>query len=282
MINVLEMICYKDDQYIALNKAGPSLLDFGFIHSDATYDVIKLINGKLFLFDDHYDRFSLSTEFYDLENKNKDTILEIVNHLAGVNNISSGFVWLISWRGAPTSGNPKDLKSCNKHFVIYIKPYYDFNSHNTANVVLYTRHCRIPDSSFGQQYKNFAWVDLTLAQRYAISQSADTAILVNSENKITEGPGFGVGFVFGDSVHVPNKDVLTSITIKEIERICKEKKIPFHCTEIDALQSLQCNEMFLASTSGGVIPVSSYEGKRFANDNIVRILQDEYRLRQNS
>jgi len=282
MIDMLEMICYKDDQYIVLKDAGPSLLDFGFIHSDATYDVMKLINGKLFLFDDHYDRFSLSTEFYDLENKHKDKILEIINYLASVNNISSGFVWLMSWRGVPTSGNPRDLKSCKKHFVIYVKPYYDFNSDNTASVVLYTGHYRIPDSSFGQQYKNFAWVDLTLAQRYAISQKADTAILVNSENKITEGPGFGVGFVFSGVVHVPNKDVLTSVTIKEIERICTKKQIPFCYTEIDALQSLQCDEMFLASTSGGVIPVSSYEGKKLTNENIVRILQDEYRLRQNS
>lgn len=282
MTEILDLICYKDGQYIKVKDASPTILDFGFIHSDATYDVIKLVNGKLFLFEDHYERFSNSTSFFGLENRSSDEILKAVKYLADINQITTGFVWLISWRGIPASGSPRDINGCPKHFVIYVKPYYDFNQNNTSTVVLYKNHYRVPDTSFGQQYKNFSWIELTLAQRYAISQSADTALLTNSENKITEGPGFGVGFVFDNSVVVPKHDVLHSITIKEIERICKEKGIAFYYDDIDASKSLECEEMFLASTSGGIIPVSSYEGRKIDNDNIVKVLQDEFRLRQDS
>jgi branched-chain amino acid aminotransferase len=282
MTDLTDMTCYKDGQYTALKNAGPSMLDFGFIHSDATYDVMKLVDGKIFLFDDHYDRFFASTMFYDLRTETKEEIAEIVKHLAEVNEVQTGFVWLMSWRGTPKSGNPRDLHSCPKHFVVYIKPYYNFNTDNSATVVLYTGHTRVPDDSFGQQYKNFAWQDLTLAQRHAISKGADTALLLNRDKNITEGPGFGVGFVFNGVVKVPKKDVLHSVTIKQVERICKKLSIPFEYTDINCVDSFKCDEMFLASTSGGVIAVSSYNDIRLTNNNIVKVLQNEYRLLQNS
>lgn len=274
--DILSLVCYKNGSYIPIKDAGPSLLDFGFIHSDATYDVIKLVKGSPFLFEDHYQRFLASTKFYDLSLLEKEQLLQVIDNLVRINKIDTGFIWLISWRGTPITGNPRDINSCEKHLVVYIKPYYNFNTTNTANVVLYNKHNRIPDSSFGQQYKNFAWIDLTLAQRYAYSMNADTAILLNAEDCITEGPGFGVGFIFNGVVKVPKKDVLHSVTIKQIERICNRVNIPFEFADIHCTDSFKCDEMFLASTSGGVIPVSMYNGRPLNNHCIINTIQSEY------
>ena len=40
MTNVLDLIAYRDGEYKPLREIGPSILDFGFIHCDATYDVL--------------------------------------------------------------------------------------------------------------------------------------------------------------------------------------------------------------------------------------------------
>ena len=282
MSDILNYICFKDNEFTQIKNAGPTLLDFGFIHSDSTYDVVKISNRKLFLFDDHYSRFTNSTNFYNLKNYSKDKIIEIANILIEKNNIDNGFLWLISWRGIPIDGNPRNIDSCPTHFVAYVKPYYNFNKDNSSTVVLYKDHFRTPDFSFGQQYKNFSWIDLTLAQRYANSKNADTAIMMNHNYCITEGPGFGVGFVFDNEVRVPKNDVLKSITIKQVEKICLDKNISFKYTDINYQESFNSSEMFLASTSGGIIPVSNYEGINFKNNNIVKILQDEYKFQENS
>ena len=39
MNNVLDLIAYKNGEFLPLKDIGPSILDFGFIHCDATYDV---------------------------------------------------------------------------------------------------------------------------------------------------------------------------------------------------------------------------------------------------
>ena len=48
MTDILKLIAYKDGEYKPLGEIGPSVLDFGFIHCDATYDVMPVYDGKAF------------------------------------------------------------------------------------------------------------------------------------------------------------------------------------------------------------------------------------------
>jgi branched-chain amino acid aminotransferase len=48
---------YVDDQFIPVAEAKISIFDWGFLHSDATYDVAHVWKGKFFRLDDHIERF---------------------------------------------------------------------------------------------------------------------------------------------------------------------------------------------------------------------------------
>ena len=48
---------YVDDQLVPIGEAKISILDWGLLHSDATYDVAHVWKGKFFRLDDHIDRF---------------------------------------------------------------------------------------------------------------------------------------------------------------------------------------------------------------------------------
>ena len=48
---------YVDGQIVPIAEAKISLLDWGFLHSDATYDVAHVWKGKFFRLDDHLERF---------------------------------------------------------------------------------------------------------------------------------------------------------------------------------------------------------------------------------
>ena len=62
MNNVLDLIAFKNGEYKPLREIGPSVLDFGFIHCDATYDVMPIYNGKAFCYDRHLERFQNSAK----------------------------------------------------------------------------------------------------------------------------------------------------------------------------------------------------------------------------
>lgn len=48
---------YIDDVLVPISEAKISILDWGFLHSDATYDVVHVWDGKFFRLDDHLERF---------------------------------------------------------------------------------------------------------------------------------------------------------------------------------------------------------------------------------
>ena len=50
-------VAYMDGQYLPIGEAKISVLDNGFLHSDATYDVVHVWKGAFFRLDDHLNRF---------------------------------------------------------------------------------------------------------------------------------------------------------------------------------------------------------------------------------
>ena len=48
---------FVDGELVPIAEAKISLLDWGFLHSDATYDVAHVWRGAFFRLDDHIERF---------------------------------------------------------------------------------------------------------------------------------------------------------------------------------------------------------------------------------
>ena len=114
MTNVLDLIAYKNGEYKPLGEIGPSVLDFGFIHSDATYDVCPY-NGKAFCYERHLERFKNSAIHYGLTIPDVD--LEIIKEQLK-EPIKDAFVCSI-WRGFPLK--ILDIDNCPTNFAMYIK-----------------------------------------------------------------------------------------------------------------------------------------------------------------
>ena len=209
---------WQNGEFCTVKDLSVSVLDLGLIHSDATYDVISSHNRKIFRLDDHLDRFYTSCKFWRLtptisREEMKNTIIELCRQ----SNTDNLLIWIGITRGTPSSGNPRDLSSYTPNMFMYVKPYFGFYSTNSARVCLATQK---RNTSFNQRYKNFAWNDLTLAQWEAIDRGFDTAILLSRDGYITEGPGFNIGFIKGDSVFAPATNRLQGTTMDLVKDLC--------------------------------------------------------------
>ena len=254
MTNVLDLVAYKNGEYKPLGEIGPSILDFGFIHCDATYDVMPVYNGKAFCYERHLQRFKNSAERYGLNIPDVDP-LEIIKELAKRNPIDNAFVWFIIWRGFPPSGNPRDLENCPVNFAMYIKPSYPIASTPLVRLYLDKQTNRVNDDYYGQEYKNMAWIDLTMSQRNTPT-GFDTTVLVDVDGFVTEGPGFNVGIVKDGIIKTADKNVLKGITMSVVEDIAKENSITFKRMPITQTMFNSADEIFITSSSGGVTPTT--------------------------
>jgi len=271
MNNVLELIAYKNGKYLPLKDIGPSILDFGFIHCDATYDVMPVYNSKAFCYERHLERFKNSAERYGLELPDVD-YLEIIKNLAQKNPIENAFVWFLLWRGFPPSGNPRDLENCPVNFAMYIKPSYPIASSPEIKLFLDKDTKRVNDDYYGQTFKNMAWIELTMSQRNK-PLDYDTTVLVDTDGFITEGPGFNVGIVKDGTIMTAKDNCLKGITMSVVEDIAKDLNIPFMRTSIPIELFESADEVFITSSSGGVTAttkkgvvtkmlISQYENKK--------------------
>ena len=50
-------VAYINREFVPMEEAKISVLDWGFLHSDATYDVAHVWKGRFFRLDAHVDRF---------------------------------------------------------------------------------------------------------------------------------------------------------------------------------------------------------------------------------
>jgi len=55
-------IAYINQEFVLIEEAKISVLDWGFLRSDATYDVAHVWKGRFFRLDAHIDRFLASAQ----------------------------------------------------------------------------------------------------------------------------------------------------------------------------------------------------------------------------
>jgi len=266
---MLDYPAWKNGNYCQVKDLTISILDLGLIHSDATYDVLSVKDGKIENIDAHIKRFSKSAAGWRLPIKISDNeIIFTLEELVEKSPTKNLLLWIGLTRGIPLSGNPRDLHNCDTNLFMYAKPYFGFNKMNTATVCLAKQK---RNDCIDQTMKNFAWNDLNLAQFEAIDRGYDTAVLLDRYHRITEGPGFNVGFISKDGfVYAPRSNRLEGTVMEQVRLLCEKNNKQFFYTSI-TMHTIESEmaAMFLTSTAGNVIPVTKFEDITFKENELL-------------
>ena len=114
----------------------------------------------------------------------------------------------------------------------------------------------MPDAWVDPTVKNYQWNDLISGLMEAHDADFDTAVLCDTQGFLTEGPGFNIFVVKDGKVTTPDRGNLHGITRRSVLELCAELGIeaavePIHRSALD-----HADEVFLATTAGGVMPAS--------------------------
>ena len=102
---------YIDGRFCPLSEARISILDWGFLRSDATYDVVHVWRRRFFRLETHLDRFLSSVEKLRLRLPfGREGLREILIECARRSGLDDTYVEMICTRGrSPTfSRDPRD------------------------------------------------------------------------------------------------------------------------------------------------------------------------------
>ena len=138
---------------------------------------------------------------------------------------------------------------------------------------------RVPDASVDPTVKNYQWNDLTSGLLEAHDANFDTAVLCDTQGFLTEGPGFNIFLVKDGRVTTSDRGSLHGITRRSVLELCAELGIEAAVEPIPRSALDHADEVFLATTAGGVMPASRIGARILGNDRpgpISMLLKDTY------
>lgn len=264
-------VAFLDGQYLPISQAKISVLDWGFLHSDATYDTVHVWNGRFFRLDQHIERFFGGLERLRMSIPfTRRQVAEILHNCVALSGHRASYVEMLCTRGAsPTfSRDPRDAINRFMAFAVPFGSVANAEQRERGLRVAISGRIRIPPASVDPAIKNYHWLDLVRGLYDAYDREAETALLLDFNGNVAEGPGFNVFAVKNGRLVTPAVGVLAGITRRTVFDLSAELGLDCKAVDVsvDALKG--ADEVFITSTAGGIMPVTMIDGIAIADGKV--------------
>ncbi|MES0196223.1 D-amino acid aminotransferase [Mesorhizobium sp. M0011] len=266
-----EGVAFLDDQYLPMSQAKVSVLDWGFLHSDATYDTVHVWNGRFFRLDLHLDRFFGGLDKLRMTIPfDRDGVTEILHNCVALSGHRAAYVEMLCTRGASPTFS-RDPRQAVNRFMAFAVPFGSVANAEQLQRglrVAISDKVRIPPASIDPAIKNYHWLDLVRGLYDAYDRGAETALLLDFNGNVAEGPGFNVFCVKDGKLSTPSIGVLPGITRRTVFDLCAEEGLAATATDVSVAALHEADEVFITSTAGGIMPVTEIDGVRIADGKV--------------
>jgi len=255
---------FVDGAYVPPSEAKISIFDWGFLHSDATYDVAHVWQGRFFRLDDHLDRFEASLAALHLNpGLDRRQMHDVMHECVRRAGLRDAYVEVLCTRGRPAPGS-RDPRTCRNQFMAFAIPFVwiaDPDKQRRGIDLVVGSAQRIPPSSVDPRVKNYHWLDFVGGLFEAYERGAETVVLTDGAGHLTEGPGFNVFVARDGRLATPAAGILEGVSRRCVIEIAAAAGIEVQQRPVSVAELRAADEVFLSSSGGGVIAVAAVDGR---------------------
>jgi branched-chain amino acid aminotransferase len=259
---------FTADHFCPLVEASVPLVDCGFMHADAVYDVVSVSRGAFFRLDRHQDRFARSCRAIRLESPvAREREAEILHRVVALAGLKDAYVWWAVTRGMPPLGRGDmiDPKRFTPRFYAFASPFVwladDAQRSRGLDLVLSRERVRISPRAVDPTAKNFHWLDMQMALFEAGERGGEWAVLPDEDGFLTEATGANVWVVRDGTALTPDAGCLEGITRESVFDLCAELGVPARAARIHRDELADADEIFLSTTAGSIMPARSLDAR---------------------
>ena len=194
-------------------------------------------------------------------------IRAILARCVRLNGLRDAYAEVVCTRGVPPPGS-RDPRDCANSLYAFVVPFVwiaDPEKQERGLNAVVSRVRRIPPDSLDPTVKNYHWLDLVTGLYDAYDRGGETVILTDHADNVVEGPGFNVFAVGGGRISTPSRGVLEGITRRTVIELTDEHGIPLDERAVPADEVRAADEVFVTSTAGGIMPVTTLDGEPVGN-----------------
>lgn len=251
-------------KFVPVAEACVPLLDWGFLRSDACQDTVSVWKGAFFRLDDHLVRFERSWRALRMTCPYSAAELKrILATTVLLTGLGEAYLQMIMTRGRPPIGS-RDPRRAENRFYLFCIPYVWIATPEVQKRGLSVKVSdirRVPAQSVDPQVKHYHWLDFEMGLFEAYDAGADTVVLRDLDGNIAEGPGFNIFAVKDGEMVTPARGVLDGMTRTTVFELAEELNVQARLGELTPAALAGADEVFLSTTAGGVLPVTTVDGR---------------------
>ncbi len=261
-------VAFVEGEYVPVEEAKISLLDLGFLRSDANQDTVSVWRGSFFRLEDHLDRFQRNIDRLRMTSPlDRDGQREVLMECVRRTGLREAYVQMLMTRGRPPIGS-RDIRLCENKYFVFCLPYIWIASPEKQEEgldIAVSSIWRIPPESVDPTIKHYHWLDFQMSLFAAYDAGRDTTVLVDRHGNLTEGPGFNIFLVRDGELLTPDDGVLDGMTRRTVWELCVETNLRHRASAVPADNLGRADEVFICSTAGGIMPVTRVDGQALGN-----------------
>jgi len=253
--------CYLNGKYLLSNKAGINPLDLGFIRGYALLEVLRAYNGKIFAFDDHYQRLKNGANFLTLKIPvSKSEFRKIIEALIKKNQLKEAKIKIILSGGVP----PDEFTIPKKQTLfIYAEPFKIYPQKLCEKGV---KIISLNYKRANPQIKVANYVEAIRSHHFLKTKKASELLYVY-DNHIYECSSSNI-FIFKKNILItPDHAVLPGVTRKYALSLAS-KYFKTIIRPITYKELIKADEAFITSTTREIHPVVQIDNYKIGNGKV--------------
>ena len=280
---------WLDGALVDQDQAKISVFDHAVLYGDGCFEGIRAYNGRIFKLGSHLNRMYESAERIRLDPPySRQEIEQAIRETVAANNLTDAYIRLVFTRGVGTLGlHPFRCPKATAFIIADTIELYPQALYDNGLRVIVAKRRRIPIESLEPALKSLNYLNNIMAKIEAIDADALEAIMLNTDDYVSECTGDNIFIVTNGRIITPpiEAGILHGITRRfVIEELAPHLKYQI-CEEMMKLDDvLKADEVFLTGTAAEIIGVNRVDDQTIGSGKVgpvTKSLVTEFRRRVN-
>ncbi len=264
MVNFNGTLLSKEDSKLTSENRG-------YKYGDALFETLKVVNGKIFFWEDHYFRLMSSMRIMRMEipmNFTMEFIEAEILKTADANDLlnSTARVRLNIDRGEGGKYLPSNEAKVNYNIIAesHPNPFYTINEQAIYTVDLYKDYFMAPGLLSGLKSNNKAIQ--VIGSIYAKENDLENCLVLNTNKSVIEALNGNLFLVKGNTIKTPPLEdgCLKGVMRKQIlELLTKDVNLVVEEASISPFELQKADELFITNVILGIVPITQYRKKSY-------------------
>jgi len=279
-----EWIAYVNGEYVKQSEAKISIFDHAVLYGDGVFDTCSSMNGYIFHLDRHIDRLYRSAHAFMIQVPvSKEELKKIIIKVCETNCAPDQYIKVCVTRGV----GPRPLLSpagCKPGLIVFSRPTLssvdpEREGKEIRAMIVSVR--RTPPQCLDPKIKNLNYANNVMAKIQAMQAGMDEAIFLDIEGYVNEATANSVFIARGGVLYTPWGDsILESVTRETVFEMAAQEGIKVKECRLTPYDLYTADELFFASTAGGIVSIASVDGRKIGDGKpgpITKKLSEMYR-----